>query len=421
MPESQNDAPSTDASITIVLVAGEDSGDNLGAPLIRKIKRQYPNARFMGIGGPLMIKEGLESWFDIDQLSVNGFIDPIKRFPSLLKILLTLRSRILKTPPDCFVGIDFNFFNLLLEGLVKKRGIKTAHYVSPTIWAWRSGRIKGIKKNVDLMLTLYPFENEIYEEHDVGVKFVGHPKSHEIGPDTGARERSSSRQLLGYDENDEIIAILPGSRSSEVSYSGPDFFAAAKLIGDSKPSCKFVVPAANAKRMAQIKKMLEEFDLDVDLQLIEGQSREAMTAADVVLVNSGTATLEALLLKRPMVMSYRLGKLTYRIVSRLARTKYFALPNVLAGRELIPEFIQSAATPENLSEAVLNMFNPDIRDSLLGEFDKIHKQLRLDSGSVAADAIIGLCLSENSLSKNNSSKSYGTTTKLHQKPETKNV
>ncbi len=384
-------APVEKSHLTIALVAGEISGDNLGAPLIREIKRKYPDARFVGIGGPAMIAEGMESWFEIDRLSVNGFIDPIKRLPELIKILLTLRARLLESPPDCFVGVDFNFFNLLLEGFLKRRGIKTAHYVSPTVWAWRSGRVKGIKKNVDLMLTLYPFENAIYTEYGVGVRFVGHPKAHEIDPEAGQRNQPESRRLFGYKEEDSIVAILPGSRGAEVGYSGPDFFSAARLIKKNKPGVKFIVPAVHARRKIQIEKMLQDSFQDIEIQVVEGRSREVMTAADVVLVNSGTATLEALLLKKPMVMSYRLGALTYQIISRIVKTQHFALPNILAGRELIPELMQDAATPEALSGAVLTMFNPLVREKLVDEFDTIHRRLRLNSGSEACNAILELC------------------------------
>lgn len=379
-----------DKSLIIALVAGEASGDNLGAPLIREIKRKHPDARFVGIGGPAMIAEGLDSWFNMDRLSVNGFIDPIKRLPELLNILLTIRSRLLASPPSCFVGVDFNFFNLLLEGRLKRRGIKTVQYVSPTVWAWRSGRIRAIARNVDLMLTLYPFETAIYEENGISVKFVGHPKAHEINLQDGQRNKLEARQLLGFQTDDRVVAILPGSRLSEVRYSGPDFFAAANMVRIAVPECKFVVAAVNANRRHQIGNLLQVMGLD-DIKVVTGQSREVMTAADVVLVNSGTATLEAMLLKKPMVMSYRLGPATYAIVSRLVKTKFFALPNILAGHELIPELIQRAATPEALSEAVLAMFNSQIRDNLVTEFDAIHRQLRLNSGNQAAEAILTLC------------------------------
>jgi lipid-A-disaccharide synthase len=303
--------------------------------------------------------------------------------------LFTVRTRLLANPPDCFVGIDFNFFNLLLEGMLKRHGVKTVHYVSPTIWAWRSWRIKSIKRNVDLMLTLYPFETGIYEEHGMRVKFVGHPKAQEISPDEGKSLMSGVRQRLGLGVEDEVVAILPGSRRSEVAYSGPDFFLAAVLIKEKRPGVKFLVPAANSRRKQQIEKMLIEFGLDI--LVIDGQARQVMTAADVVLVNSGTATLEAMLLRKPMVMSYRLGKLTYAFVIRLVKTPYFALPNILAQRELIPELIQGDARPDALARAVDKMFDPGVQQALMEEFDGIHRLLNLNSGSVAADAVIDLC------------------------------
>ena len=378
-------------TLTIALLAGEMSGDNLGAPLIRELKKVIPDARFVGIGGPLMIAEGLESWFDIDRLSVNGFIDPIRRLPELLNIFLTIRSRLISSPPTCFVGIDFNFFNLLLDGQLKKHGIKTVHYVSPTVWAWRSGRMKGIARNVDLMLTLYPFETAIYEEHGVGVRFVGHPKAHEIAANEDSDAKPKARLLFGCDDQDEIVALLPGSRSSEVGFSAPDFFAAAEMIAREKPRCKFIVPAANHKRKLQINQLIEDLSLPIDIQVVEGQSKEVMTAADVVLVNSGTATLEAMLLKRPMVMSYRLGALTYYVVSKLVKTKYFALPNILAGRQLVPELMQDEATPEALATAILALFDPEVQRDLAISFDAIHRNLQKNSGSEAADAILELC------------------------------
>jgi lipid-A-disaccharide synthase len=382
-------------TLTIALLAGEMSGDNLGAPLIREIKKTNPNARFVGIGGPLMIKEGLDSWFDIDQLSVNGFIDPIRRLPELLNIFLTVRSRLLASPPNCFVGIDFNFFNLLLDSQLRKRGIKTVHYVSPTVWAWRSGRIKGIARDVDLMLTLYPFETAIYEEHGVRVRFVGHPKAHEISISEGSDNQPSARRLFGYGSEDEVVAILPGSRNSEVGYSAPGFFAAAEIIAIEKPGCRFIVPAANHKRKLQILKLIAASSLGIDIQVVEGKSREVMTAADVVLVNSGTATLEAMMLKKPMVMSYRLGALTYYVVSRLMKTQFFALPNILAGRQLVPELLQDAATPEALAREVLNLFDPVVQQQLAVSFDAIHLSLQKNSGNEAAGAILELCGPEN--------------------------
>jgi lipid-A-disaccharide synthase len=378
-------------SLTIALVAGEASGDNLGAPLLREVGRLNPGSKFIGIGGPNMIKEGLESWVPIDRLSVNGFVDPLLRLPELLRILLATRDRILSADVDCFVGIDFNFFNLILERMLKRRGVKTIHYVSPTVWAWRKGRIRSIARAVDLMLALYPFETDIYDQHGIPVRFVGHPKADEIDPEDGAAGKGAARVTLGYAESDRVVAMLPGSRGSEVKLSGPDFLAAALLIQRAKPETRFVIPAANDRRKAQIEQMLAKLGSNLDIKLIDGQSTLAMQAADVVLVNSGTATLEALLLKRPMVMSYRLGAVTYWIVSRLVTTPYFALPNILAGKLLVPELIQDQATPAALAAPVIDYLEHGGGGALIAEYDRIHRILRCNAGRQAATAVIGMC------------------------------
>jgi lipid-A-disaccharide synthase len=384
-----------DQSLTIALVAGELSGDNLGAPLILALKKRYPQARFIGIGGPLMIAAGLESWIDLEALSVNGFVEPIKRLPSLLRILLSTRDRICDANPDCFIGIDFNFFNGLLEGMVKKRGIKTVHYVSPSVWAWRKGRIKSLKRNLDLMLTLYPFETEIYQKHGINVEFVGHPKADEIPESQVPMVKSEARTQLEFadDVTQEIvvIALLPGSRGSEVSLSAPDFLAAAKIVSKQLPHTCFVIPAANQKRLTQLQQLIEQHAPALNIKLVLGNSQTAMLAADVVLVNSGTATLEAMLLKRPMVMSYRLGSITYALVSRVVSIKHFALPNILAGEKIVPEFLQTDSTPVALAEALLALLHQTNHDELMARFAKIHADLKRNSGDVAASAILKLC------------------------------
>jgi lipid-A-disaccharide synthase len=384
-----------DQSLTIALVAGELSGDNLGAPLILALKKRYPHARFIGIGGPLMIAAGLESWIDLEALSVNGFVEPIKRLPSLLRILLNTRDRICAAKPDCFIGIDFNFFNGLLEGMVKKRGIKTVHYVSPSVWAWRKGRIKSLKRNLDLMLTLYPFETEIYQKHGINVEFVGHPKADEIPQFQAPVVKKEARARLEYpdDVTQEIvvIALLPGSRGSEVNLSAPDFLAAAKIVSKRLPHSYFVIPAANQKRLAQLQQLIEQHAPVLNIKLVLGNSQTAMLAADVVLVNSGTATLEAMLLKRPMVMSYRLGSITYALVSRVVSIKHFALPNILAEEKIVPEFLQTDSTPVALADALLALLQQTNHDELLARFSQIHSDLKRDSGDVAASAILKLC------------------------------
>jgi lipid-A-disaccharide synthase len=382
--------------LTIALVAGELSGDNLGGPLMRALRQHYPQVRFVGIGGPQMINQGLECWTDIDDLSVNGFVEPLKRLPSLLKILFSTRDKIVASQADCFIGVDFNFFNGLLEGMVKRGGIKTVHYVSPSIWAWRKGRIRGIKKYVDLMLTLYPFENAIYAENDIKAVFVGHPRADEIALDAGATGQVAARQQLHIEAGATVIALLPGSRASEIGYSGPDFLNAAQLIQERLGSVLFLLPAANQRRSTQIAALLEVHENSsigrrLNVEILQGQAEIAMLAADAVIVNSGTATLEAMLLRRPMVVSYRLGGLTYRLVSRLVKTPFFALPNILAGRPLIKELIQDEATPEALCVALLQAMEPARQSELFVEYERIHRVLRRNAGEQAATAILGLC------------------------------
>jgi len=367
------------------LVSGEISGDNLGAALMRSLKVSYPDASFVGVGGPQMITEGMSSECDIEELSVNGFIDPLKRLPTLLRILFKTRDKIIESNATCFVGIDFNFFNLLLAGMLKKRGIKTVHYVSPTVWAWRKGRIKSIAKKIDLMLTLYPFELDIYQKNNIKAVFVGHPKADEISLLEDPDKLVSVREFYNIKENEKVVAILPGSRGSEVAYSAPDFLNAAEMMLVKQPNLRFLIPAANEKRKAQLNELLQDRRLPLELSV--GDARNMMLAADVILVNSGTATLEAMLLKKPMVMSYRLGRFTYAIVSRLVDSKFFALPNILSQKPLVPELIQDDATPEALSSAVLSLLESVDHSGLLNEFDAIHRSLRKNAAKEAAAAI----------------------------------
>ena len=378
-----------DRSMTIAMVAGEASGDNLGASLMRQLRLKAPDIVFVGVGGSAMLGEGLDSLVDMDRLSVNGFVDPILRLPELIRILVKIRNRILGSGADCFVGIDSNFFNILLAGMLRPRGVKTVQYVSPTVWAWRSGRIRRIKRNVDLMLTLFPFEEAVYLEHGIPVAFVGHPKAAEIDPEEGIAERSAARAALLLPDDASVVAVLPGSRSSEVDTSGRDFFAAASLLKHRVDL--FLVPAANDQRQAQITQLLNDYpDLEASVRVLSGDSRTAMTAADVVLANGGTATLEAMLLKRPMVMSYRIGRISYLIVSSLVRVKWFALPNILADKMLVPELVQDNADPQQLAQALDTLLEAENTAELLREFDEIHHRLRKDE-SAAAVEILKLC------------------------------
>ena len=377
--------PSTMTTIkTFVLVAGEASGDQLGGSLMRALKSRNPDAVFTGVGGPAMIAEGLQPWYDLERLSVNGFSEPLKRLPELISIFRGIKQRVLEQRSDCFIGIDFNFFNLLLEGSLKKAGIRTVHYVSPSVWAWRSGRIRRIKQNVDLMLTLYPFETQIYHDHGIPARFVGHPKAQQVEVGAGQANQLRERQQRGIGSEALVIAVLPGSRGSEVKLSLPDFIGAMTRLVEKRPGTLFLIPAVNTNRKRQIERILREHCGSLPVTVSEGDALDVMTAADGVLVNSGTATLEAMLLGKPMVMAYRLGWLTYQIVSRLVNIEYFALPNILAGKYLVPELLQDQANADDLVEALCEVLEPAKRAVLTREFAAIHETL---VGDLVADAV----------------------------------
>ncbi|AOS98506.1 Lipid-A-disaccharide synthase [Microbulbifer aggregans] len=374
-------------SLRIGIVAGEASGDILGAGLVAALQERFDEVIVEGIAGPRMLALGAKSLFPMERLSVMGLVEPLKRLPELLGIRKRLRQHFLANPPDVFVGIDSPDFNLGLEESLKAAGIPTVHYVSPSVWAWRKGRIKKIARAVDHMLTLLPFEADFYQEHGVPVSFVGHPLADDLplAPDVeGAREE------LGFDVEDRIVALLPGSRGGEVRYLGPLFLQAARWCHQRQPDLKFVLPAANDARLSEIQALLKDFP-ELPLTLLDGRSHEALTACDAVLIASGTATLETLLLKKPMVVSYKMGAMSYAIFSRLLQTPWVSLPNLLARRELVPEILQDAATPESLGAELLKFFqDPLLRDQLQREFNDIHQQLRRNASARAADAVCAL-------------------------------
>jgi len=372
----------------IGILAGEASGDNLGRGLMNALKRRFPDARFVGIGGPGMLGEGLESLVSIDRLAVNGFIDPIKRLPELVGILRGLLARFDDERPDLFIGVDFNVFNLLLERRLKLRGIPTVHYVSPSVYAWRRGRVRRIGKAADMLLTLYPFEPAFYAGTPVNAVFVGHPLADEIAPESGAQAaRRAARETLGLAVEGPVIALLPGSRMSEVRLLGDTLLDAAALIAQRLPGSRFVVPCIRP----QIGEWLAGARAarpELALTGYEGTARLALTACDAALVKSGTSTLEAMLIGRPMVVCYRLGALTYRLVRWLLRTDYVALPNILAGRMLVPELLQHQATPAALAAALVAELDKATRDpEYLTPFRQLHLALRQDADARAADAV----------------------------------
>lgn len=371
----------------IGIVVGEASGDILGAALMVELRKHFPDAEFSGIGGVNMLAQGFHSYFPQDRLAVMGLVEPLQRLPELLKIRRFLRDHFTQHPPSVFIGIDAPDFNLTLEGHLKEEGIPTVHYVSPSVWAWRQKRIFKIARSVDLMLTLLPFEAEFYRRHQVPVEFVGHHLADVIPLDD---DQKTARTELHLAHDARVVALLPGSRGGEVEKLGPIFFETAVACLQRDPTLKFIIPAANPARYRQLHMQLNDY-VDCPIQLINGQSQKAMTAADVVLMASGTTTLEALLLKRPMVIAYKVGWLTWAIMSRMVQTPFVGLPNLLAGKKLVPELLQDNATPEKLSHAIMQYFeNPDETEALRATFREMHITLKRDASARAADAIATL-------------------------------
>lgn len=368
----------------VALVAGEASGDILGAGLMQALRTQHPDIEFIGVGGPLMQAQGLESFFPMERLAVMGLVEVLGRLRELLKRRKQLIEFLLAEQPDVFIGIDAPDFNLNIELKLRQQGIKTVHYVSPSVWAWRQKRVFKIKQACDLMLCLLPFEAQFYREHQVPVHFVGHPLADSIELE---HDRNAARQQLQLDSTAPLVALMPGSRGGEVARLGALSLQTARLLHQRQPELRFVLPAANALRRVQLEALLADF-ADVPVTLLDGQSQLALQACDAVLIASGTATLEAMLFKRPMVVAYRLAGLTYRILKLMVKSRYFALPNLLAGEALVPEFIQHAATAENLAGAIEQQLVDGSRQT--ERFLELHKHMRLDASSEAAKAVLAL-------------------------------
>lgn len=375
----------TRASLRIGVVAGEASGDILGSRVLAALRQRYPDMEVEGIGGPLMEAQGMNSLFPMDRLSVMGLVEPLKRLPGLLRIRGALFEHFRLHPPDLFLGIDAPDFNLYLERKLRAWGVPTAHLVSPSVWAWRQRRIHKIGRSVDLMLCLFPFELPIYADHGIPARFVGHPLADEIPlhPD-----QASARAALGLAAGERVLALLPGSRGGEVGRLAPLFFQTAQLLRRGHPQLRLLVPAASAARAVQLQELLQDWP-GLPITVTDGQSREVMLAADVVLMASGTATLEAMLLKRPMVVAYRMAALSWALVSRMATTRFVALPNILAGEAVVPELLQDAAEPEALAAAVDELLRVG-GAAQQGQFAEIHKSLRCDFAQRSADALLEL-------------------------------
>ena len=374
------------------IVAGEASGDILGAGLIRALREHYPNLHVEGIGGSLMEAEGCHSFFPQDRLAVMGLIEPLKRLPELLRIRRFLREHFLANPPDVFVGIDSPDFNLSLEEALRSAGVKTVHYVSPSVWAWRQGRIKKIAHAADVVLTLFPFEEKFYRDRaesypSLQAVCVGHSLADSIPLEN---DGAAARSALSISQTAPVIALLPGSRAGEVARMGCLFLDVARWCAAQKKGLIFVMPAANAARKAQLTTMLANYS-DITVHLVDGQSHLCMAASDAILMASGTTALEAMLLKRPMVVAYKMARLSFAIISRLLKVPYVSLPNLLANKKLVPEFLQDDATVENLGGALLNLLNnPEQVKNLQQQFTAIHRDIQRDADRCAARAIVAL-------------------------------
>lgn len=369
--------------LRVALVAGEASGDILGAGLMQALKARHPDAEFIGVGGARMEAEGLKSYFPMERLAVMGLVEVLGRLFELLGRRRQLARDLIAAQPDVFIGIDAPDFNLGLELKLRRAGIKTVHYVSPSVWAWRQKRVLKIREACDLMLTLFPFEAQFYDEHQVPVRFVGHPLADAIPQQA---DRAAAREALDLPHDEPVVALMPGSRGGEVARLGELFLDAAIRLRALRPGIRFLLPCATPERREQLEQMLAGRDLP--LTLLNGRSHEVLAACDAVLIASGTATLEALLYKRPMVVAYRVAPLTYRILKRLVKSPYISLPNLLAERLLVPELIQDAATPEALAQAVAPLI--DGGQVQTEGFDVIHRALRRDASVSAADAVIKL-------------------------------
>lgn len=370
------------STLRIALVAGEASGDILGAGLMRALKAQHPAVEFIGVGGPLMEAEGLVSYFPMERLAVMGLVEVLGRLRELLARRKKLVQTLIAEKPDVFIGIDAPDFTLNIELKLRQAGIKTVHYVSPSVWAWRQKRVLKIREGCDLMLTLFPFEAKFYEEKGVPVKFVGHSLADAIPLDA---DRAGARAELELPEG-PLVALMPGSRGGEVGRLGSLFLDAAQRLLALRPGVRFILPCANAQRRAQLEEMLAGRDLP--LTLLDGQSHKALAACDAVLIASGTATLEALLYKRPMVVAYRLAPLTFWILKRMVKSPYISLPNLLAQRLLVPELLQDDATADALAATLLPLI--DGGQEQTSGFDQIHRTLRRDASNQAAQAVLGL-------------------------------
>lgn len=379
-------------SPTIAIIAGEVSGDILGAGLIHALKARYPNAKFIGIGGERMIAEGFETLFDMEELSVMGLVEVLKHLPRLLKIRRSIIEQLSALKPDIFIGIDAPDFNLDVELKLKQQGIKTIHYVSPSVWAWRQKRVYKIAAATNLVLAFLPFEKAFYDRFNVPCRFIGHTMADAIPLKPN---RDDACQLLNLDPAQRYVAMLVGSRGSEVEFLSEPFLQTAQLLHQRYPDVKFLVPLINQKRRQQFEQIKQRVAPELDMILLDGNARAAMITAEATLLASGTAALEAMLCKSPMVVGYRMKPFTYFLAKRLVKTKYVSLPNLLADEMLVPELIQEDCNPTNLAEKLSLYLSEDKsavqnRHVLLQRFAELHQMIQCNADQQAAQAVIDL-------------------------------
>lgn len=371
----------------IAIVAGEASGDRLGAGLIRAVQARRPDARFVGIAGSAMRESGCEAWFDAADLAVMGIFEVLRDLPRLVRIKRTLERRLLDEPPDVFVGIDAPDFNLRVERRLRANGIRTVHYVSPSVWAWRRGRVRVLRNACDRVLCLLPFESAFLEQHGVPAEFVGHPLADEIPQPLSA---AAARERLGLDAG-RVVALLPGSRQGELARLGPLFAQAAARLARASTGIVFAAPMASPALEKMFREQFRAHAPGVDARFFAGRVHDVVAASDVVLLTSGTASLETMLLGRPMVVAYRMSALTYDLLwlTSLPATQWFSLPNLLARRELVPELLQHAATPVAVADALAGLLDsPGRRETMCSEFEALGNQLRRSASERAARAVL---------------------------------
>ncbi|ODP95844.1 lipid-A-disaccharide synthase [Salinivibrio sp. SS3] len=372
--------------LRVGIVAGEISGDVLGEGLIKAMRTQHPHVEFVGIGGPRMMAQGCHSLFDMEELSVMGLVEVLGRLPRLLKVKTALVKHFTVNPPDVFIGIDAPDFNLRLEASLKQAGIKTVHYVSPSVWAWRQKRIFKIAAATDLVLAFLPFEKAFYDKFDVPCAFVGHTMADSIPMQV---DKLAAQRALGLDSSKRWLAVLPGSRGSEMSMLAPPFIKACQQLAARHPDLGFVVALVNETRRQQFEQIWQTIAPELSFTLVDDTARQVISAADSVLLASGTVALECMLLKRPMVVGYKVKPVTAWLAKRLLKTQYVSLPNILADAPLVPELLQEECEPGALADAVSAQLDSD-NQALLTTFTELHHTIRKDADTSAANAVLNL-------------------------------